>query len=177
MSLITVEELKTRWRTLRERFSKEMKIHESSTGTGESQEDESAKWEWFDSMLFLVDHVLSRKTSNSRLVSSETDSNNSQLDENSEDTATPSVIDVPTTVSKRQTTTAPNKRKKNEDHCNVELAMLRTLQSMEQPQQVEDEDDIFCKAVACELRKITNIKEKQRIKAKIFLTATGLDEL
>lgn len=169
-----MEELKTRWRTLRERFVKEMKYHESCTGNnGESQEDESTKWKWYDSMLFLIDHIRTRKTRDSKTVAQrivpDMDVALSQFKGKSEDTGTES-------ASSSTTATPTPKRKKYQQDGSIPLEMLRRLKAIERPQQ-SDEDDIFCKAVACELRKITDQREKQRRKAKIYLIATGLSDV
>ncbi|KAK9679085.1 Alcohol dehydrogenase transcription factor Myb/SANT-like [Popillia japonica] len=60
--LVHADEVKTRWRTLRERFVKEDKLHEGNTSSGQSQEDMLLKWKWYDSMAFLRVHIKPRKT-------------------------------------------------------------------------------------------------------------------
>ncbi|XP_044746016.1 uncharacterized protein LOC123307678 [Coccinella septempunctata] len=58
------------------------------------------------------------------------------------------------------------KRKISED---IDMEILNTLKEMKDIRSqapTEDEDDVFCRAVACELKKITDMKEKQRRKLK-----------
>lgn len=67
------------------------------------------------------------------------------------------------------------KAKKNLDK-EIDLKLIHFLERSEANQSSkEDEDELFCKSLACELRKIDDVVEKQRRKARMYLIATGLD--
>jgi hypothetical protein len=217
-----------RWRSLRERYSKELRNTIKETRSGKPIFEESS-WEWFNYMNFLSDIVKPRKTaasnitlqiredycspSNNCYTSSFFDSNSeyteqvsphtprnleSQEDEyDLEETSVPEKtfhVSTPPTVSRATTpkagtsqkrkgdplekTVQNSKKIKNKDcltNNEIDLRLVKILEKSESNNCVEDEDDVFCKALAFELRKIKDEKEKQRRKAKLYLVATGLE--
>lgn len=182
-----VEEVKTRWRTLRERYVRESRIHETNTRSGQSQEDPGMLWEWYSNLSFLSKHIKPRKTTTNLL--SDDYSNESEIEtitvqalesDNSITVSSPPV--TKSCTQKKQSVDTPvtstRKRKPNWTAADIDGEVLNTLKEIENCNKnvpIEDEDAVFCKAVAFELRKITDVTEKQQRKAKIFLTAVGLD--
>ncbi|KAL1489086.1 hypothetical protein ABEB36_014031 [Hypothenemus hampei] len=57
-------ELKTRWKTLRERYLKELKESQSKSGQSAA---EPPSWEWFESMQFLQPFIKPRKSQSSTI--------------------------------------------------------------------------------------------------------------
>ncbi|CAH0562911.1 unnamed protein product [Brassicogethes aeneus] len=56
----TADEVKTRWRTLRERYSKELR--ECKPRSGQAAAEFESSWEYFQAMGFLKNHMMFRKT-------------------------------------------------------------------------------------------------------------------
>ncbi|XP_031329441.1 uncharacterized protein LOC116176540 [Photinus pyralis] len=135
-------------------------------------------------MAFLSDHVKQRKTTNSSLTKVSNNNNGTEEgtdaelagnkeDENEDRSLLPPCSSL--SGENHQTPRASMKRKQCQGKdSSIELEMLKTLKDLDKPQQ-DDEDDIFCKAVACELRKVNDTQEKQKRKAKIYLIATGIE--
>ncbi|KAK9738959.1 Alcohol dehydrogenase transcription factor Myb/SANT-like [Popillia japonica] len=175
------DEVKTRWRTLRERFVKEDKIHEGNNTSGQSQEDMLLKWEWYDSMAFLRVHIKPRKTWESSVAArtNEADTITTSVVQFTEEpdcevdqllNSTPSTSSPNMYTTMAETPTQSRKRKRHTDLSTIDEQILNVLKEMDTNKQtVEDEDDIFCKSLACELRKVSGSKEKQKRKAELYL--------
>ncbi|KAF5303412.1 hypothetical protein FQR65_LT18994 [Abscondita terminalis] len=175
--IFAVEEIQTRWRTLRERFSKEIKI---ATGKSGASTDECiSQWEWFSNMQFLTPHIKPRKTSESKLAASrsaeENEGNVSINDlefismEHSSQVNLIEQQDEDTSSSTRSIENT-NKRKRAANtnvSSNIDMEILRTLREIDSKR--EDEDDTFGKAIASELRKISDPEEKKNGRQKYFL--------
>ncbi|KAK4887348.1 hypothetical protein RN001_003619 [Aquatica leii] len=182
-----VVEVTTRWRTLRERYTKEMRLHDYQTQSGNGQEDAAdLQWEWYEAMGFLFSHVKSRKTTGS-LVTTREESWGSEVIEYETVESIPSTTSASSRLDEDKVPTPTNNRKRrlggdsggstprrNKRYEDIDHEVLKTLKDMESHRQ-EDEDDHFGKVMAAELRKIEDPRTKQIRKARIYMVATGIE--
>lgn len=147
--------LTTRWRSLRDRYVKELKIADLNHRSGAEANDADDSWEFMEHMAFLKEHVAKRKTTSNYdgpSSSQQTDFHNlveEHLDEESE--GTPS-----------RTPTSSRKRKADDVDDKMSALLEKYIENAS-----NEKHSVFGKLVACELSKFPE-HIAERVEAEIL---------
>ncbi|XP_061164940.1 uncharacterized protein LOC133173887 [Saccostrea echinata] len=150
----TVTQINCKLQSLRCYYANELKKMRSSKKSGSGISDlYTSKWPFFATLDSFLREQITPRQSMSTLDISNTSQNNDEDDEKNDD--------------KELETPTKRKKKRNLPEEVMERAVSALSSIQERKTDVEDEDSVFAKLIANELRKIKDLRKKSLLKIKI----------